>query len=269
MIGLMMIKDETDMLEEALRNHSIFCDEIYVLDGTEGPMQPRSEAICRSFARVAGYWRDAETRIPRPLRDGARGFLLHEARRAHGIGRWYAVLHGDEIWSADPRVTVLDRPDDADACSVLLYHFFPHVSERTTWDYVPFVTSIEACASHYMLPGIPEHRLFFDTGRYDYEIPRHSRVIPVGMRVWHTELAVKQYNYRNPDQAHTRAVTRRADGWQANHYQHLLDGTDGFFVETLASETHKWAGIVPIGQGDVADIATRPLPYLGRHDPAA
>jgi hypothetical protein len=262
MIGLLMIKDETDMLAEALRNHTVFCDAIYVLDGTEGPLQAQSEAICRSFPQIKGYWCDTDTGIARPLKDGARGVLLQHARTEQGHGHWYAVLHGDEIWSQDPRNLVAECPEGVHACSINLYHFFPHVSERKTWNYVPNVTSIEACATHFMLPGILEHRLFYDTGAYDYDIGRHSRVVPMGLDVFHTDFAVKQYNYRTPHQAHTRAVMRRDDAWQQNHYRHLIDGTDHFFIETLANDTHKWAGLVPIGEGTVTNFAETPLPHL-------
>lgn len=257
-----MIKDETEMLAEALRNHTVFCDAIYVLDGTEGLLREQSEAICRSFPQIKGYWRDADTGIAPPLRDGARGFLLKRARAEQGIGHWYAVLHGDEIWAEDPRQVICDRPEGAQGCSIKLYHFFPHVSQRNTWDYVPYETSIEACATHFMLPGITEHRLFFDSGTHDYDITHHSLVIPTKLEVFDTDLVVKQYNYRTPHQAHTRAVTRRDDLWQTNHYQHLINGTDNFFIETLANDTHKWAGIVPIGEGVATSTTENRLPNL-------
>lgn len=262
MIGLMMIKDEKDMLAEALHNHTVFCDAIYVLDGTDGPIQVESEEICRSFPQVKGYWRDADSGIDLPLRDGARGFLLERARAECGLGHWYAVLHGDEIWAEDPRDLAGEHPGEAKAYSVKLYHFFPHVSQRDSWDYVPYESSIEACATHFMLPGIPEHRLFFDTGAYDFDIDRHSRVIPMGIDAFDSDLGVKQYNYRTPHQAHARANTRRDDLWQKNHYQHLLDGTDNFFVETLANDTQKWAAAVPIGEGTATNTNLTPLPHL-------
>lgn len=262
MIGLLMIKDETDMLAEALRNHTVFCDAIYVLDGTNGPLRAESEAICRSFPEVKGYFRDADIGIELPLRDGARGFLLEHARAEQGFGHWYAVLHGDEIWAQDPRDLASGHPDVAKAYSVKLFHFFPHISQRDSWDYVPYETSIEACATHFMLPGITEHRLFFDTGKHDFDIDRHSRVIPLSIDTFHTDLVVKQYNYRTPRQAHTRATTRRDDLWQQNHYQHLLDGTDNFFVNTLVNDMEKWAGSVPVGEGIATNTSAMPLPYL-------
>ena len=67
LIGLMMIKDESDILDETLRNHEQFCDAILVLDGSSGAEQERSLAICRKSAKVQGYWRDQETGYPLPL----------------------------------------------------------------------------------------------------------------------------------------------------------------------------------------------------------
>jgi hypothetical protein len=262
MIGLLMIRHEADMLAEALTNHSRFCDAIFVLDGTEGPEQSVSEEICRSFNSVKEYWTDAQTGYPFPLRDGARRFLLERSRARDGNGNWHAVLHGDEIWSTDPRLVLNDRPEGKDGIGVYLYHFFPHVSQSKNWSYVPYTGSIEACARYYMLPGIIEERLFLDSGACHYEAGRHSKVIPVGLEKWQSEIAVKQYNYRTPEQAHRRALSRRDSLWQSNHYQHLVDSAEAFFIETLASDVHKWASQVPLSKGDVTNIDIAPLPIL-------
>jgi hypothetical protein len=45
LVGLMMIRGEDDVLEEALHNHARFCHAIFVLDGSEGQSQRRSREI--------------------------------------------------------------------------------------------------------------------------------------------------------------------------------------------------------------------------------
>ena len=259
LIGLMMIRDEQDMLEEALRNHVRFCRALFILDGTQGDGQKTSQAICQTFPQVVGYWEDHETGYNLPLRDGARHFLLERARERFGLDQWYALLHGDEIWAEDPRPHLKRESPENDAILVDLYHFFPHVSERDTWAFSAGV-SIEAQAQWYMLPPIPENRLFWDSGAFNYVVERHSRTIPEGMLRQEGHLVVKQYNYRTPEQAHQRAVSRKRELWQKNHYQHLLDGPAGFFVESLGQQELKWAGSVPVGGGQATNVQSNPLP---------
>lgn len=262
LIGLMMIRDEEDMLDEALTNHTRFTDAIFVLDGSLGSQQTRSEEICRSYAQMVGYWKDGDTGYRLPLRDGGRQFLLDRARERFGSDNWHIVLHGDEIWGQDPRPATVRDTSGRKGIAVRLYHFFPHVSEAQNWDFEGGKSSIEATSRWYMKPPIAEHRLFWDDGRRDYEVGRHSRVIPSGIQSWQSDLVVKQYNYRLPRQAHARAVQRRDANWQENHYQHLIADSDNFFVSTLASTDHRWAASVPTGDGEATNLTADPLPSL-------
>ena len=210
LIGLMMIRNEHDVLAEALRNHSCFCRAIYVLDGSRGEAQIATREICERFPKVEGYWHDDETGYEQPLRDGARQLLLERAREAHGLNNWFALLHGDELWGEDPRpkLEIPDRP-----CAVLtqLYHFFPHSSDRDSWSF-PGNGAIEATARWYMMPPGKEHRLFFDTGEHNYEVTQHSRTIPPGIPETTLPIAIKHYSYRTPEQAYQRARERKDSG---------------------------------------------------------
>jgi hypothetical protein len=208
---------------------------------------------------VREYWRDADTSLPMPLRDGARRFLLERARARFGRGNWYAVLHGDEIWGSDPRPHLGAMPSDCDVMAVRFYHFFPHVSQRTSWSFGRG-RSIEALARWYMLPPIGEHRVFWDAGHADYDSSRHSRTVPDGLAAWQSACVVKQYNYRSPAQAVERARQRTRDGWQERHYQHLLAGPDEFFRESLEMPGAQWAGSVPVGHGKATNTDDAPLP---------
>ncbi len=262
LIGLLMIRDEEDMLAEALRNHARFCDPIFVLDGSQGVSQALTRRILATSPNVREYWRDADTGLPLPLTDGARQFLLERARSAFGRGNWYALLHGDEIWGEDPRPHLDLMPPDRDVMAVRFHHFFPHTSQRHTWDYGAPASpdrSIEALAEWYMLPPISEDRIFWDAGHADYDATRHSRTVPPGLDAWQSECVVKQYNYRSPEQAVARARQRKRDGWQTNHYQHLLAGPDEFFRDTLEMPDGHWAASVPIGAGIATNTQVHPL----------
>jgi hypothetical protein len=253
MIGLMLIKDEQDMLAETLRNHTRFCNHIFVLDGTIGDGQAESEAICRSFPQVEDYRRDTDVGV-RQARDGIRQHLLSRARERYGTGQWYALLHGDEIWASDPRPEIATHADTG--LQVQFYHFFPHASQAGAWD---MTLSVEARHSWYMLPWTPEARLFQDTGR-DFDVDQHSRTLPRGMRTVQTSLVVKSYNYRSPAQAHCRAVSRARHHWQTNHYTHLIHSSDRFFVDSLAQDGMKWSGWSKPGEGLATNLDENPLP---------
>lgn len=257
-IGMLMIRDEEDMLAESLANHIRFCGSIFVLDGTQGDGQRASKEFCMSCPQIAGYWTDNETGLPIPLRDGARQFLLERARSKFGAGNWYAILHGDEIWGQDPRPFLDKGPPGCDGIAVQFYHFFPHVSQRESWNFGPGI-SIESLATWYMTPPVKERRLFWDSGEFDFPMEGHSLTIPPNLQVWQSEVVVKQYNYRTPEQARKRAAQRREDNWQRCHYEHLLNGGD-FFVETLDLPGMRWASSVPPGEGKATNVMRNPLP---------
>ncbi len=259
MIGLMMIREEQDMLNEALNNHSRFCDSIFVLDGTKGEGKKVSEEICRSYEVVKEYWQDEQAGLPLPLRDGARQFLLDMARKKFGTGNWCAILHGDEIWAMDPYKTIQPVYQENVGIAIHLYHFIPHISQKEEWNYGHGV-SIESLCKWYMFPPIWEFRLFRDSGKFDYPTTKHSITIPPDLPTRESNIVVKQYNYRTPEQAHRRALQRKQANWQQRHYEHLLDGTDSFFIATLAAPGRVWGAQVPPGGGEARSVLNYPLP---------
>jgi len=252
-----MIRDEQDMLREALDNHTKFCDLIFVLDGTEGPDGELSESICRSYSQVVGYWRDRDTGYDKIV-CGSRQFLLERARETVGLNHWCVILHGDEIWGTSP-LDLMTPTNEPLAYRVRFYHFFPHVSQRESWDFGE--KTIEECSKWYMLPATLEKRVFFDIG-LDYNPNLHLNPFPIDVDVRQSELVVKSYNYRTPEQAHKRAVSRKETGWQTNHYAHLLAGPDEFFVASLAQDGMKWSGWSKPGEGEAVNTDDVPLPMM-------
>lgn len=153
-------------------------------------------------------------------------------------------------------------PSDCDVMAVRFFHFFPHTSQRDTWNFGSDDSrerSIEALARWYMLPPISEQRVFWDAGRADYDPTRHSRTVPLGLETWQSECVVKQYNYRSPEQATARARQRTRDAWQPNHYRQMLEGPDEFFRESLETADGKWAESVAPGAGSATNTQARPL----------
>ena len=236
LIGIMMIRKENDILDETLKNLTITFDRIFVLDGTEPEDEFQAgKKIMEKYPEVELILRDKETPGPFPIRDGARHYLLQEVRKRYGVNNWIGILHGDELYTFDPRVVLGNvNPNETPVVSVRLCHFFLHRDDQEHWTEIKSLP-LEQRVTHYMWPGTPEDRFFFDKGLVDYCPARHSLVVPFehgSGRMTHDYLIVKQYNYRSPRQMYDRACQRIGSCWQSNHYEHIYK-EKLFFVNGL------------------------------------
>jgi hypothetical protein len=117
---------------------------------------------------------------------------------------------------------------------VRLVHTFLHVDDEPRWPELaklPVRDRLRYC----MWPGVPEARFFFDVGDRDYEVERHSKVIPNSFRPGPLidGYVIVQFNERNPGQVVARAKQRMADGWQTGHYSRFEDAEVSAFTESL------------------------------------
>src|SRR5512135_1643452 len=95
-IGLMITRDEEDVIEEVMEVNKKYFDKIFVLDGSSD----RTEEILRSYDCVKYLLKDTEIidKLPkRKFEDGARQFLLEKAQEMYPAEGWFTLLHGDEI----------------------------------------------------------------------------------------------------------------------------------------------------------------------------
>ena len=260
LVGLLMIRNENDILEDVLRNAVVFCDRILVLDGSDPEEHARTKRICGRFPEVRSIIRDEETQGPFPLRDGARHYLLKQSRELYGSGRWIAVLHGDEFYTRDPRpFLALADPARTPVVRLKLCHFFLHQRDAKDWARLSRLP-VEKRVTAYMWPGTPEDRFFYDDPRFSYDASRHSLVVPYDVtsfaRFEPENLVVKQYNYRDPAQMVKRARERIDSRWQSNHYQHIVQDS-AIFVESLHVPGYDPCGWDNVVQAD-ADKRSRP-----------
>lgn len=267
LIGIMMIREESDVLEATLRNVTQIYDRILVLDGTEPDEEfAKSLEILKRFEEVVCVMRDRDTDGPFPIRDGARHYLLQEVRKRYGSGNWIGILHGDEFYTADPRpyLALLD-PSQTPIFNVRLCHTFLHVDDEPIWDSIKH-KSIQERITHYMWPGTPEDRIFYDDGKRNFDPAIHSLVVPLKHgwgRYFAAEFTLTQYNYRNPEQMRIRAQQRINSKWQKNHYLHIAR-EDLCFVETLHVPGYDPCGYDNVG---ISDPSMRSKPRSTRHSP--
>jgi len=233
-IGLLIMRDENDILEEYLNVVSKYYDPILVLDGSDDEI---GREICSKFPEVKYYERD-ENVVHGVSNDSIRGFLLEKAKEISSDKKWVAVLHPDEFPEGNP-LSMLESIDhlDFDSVTIRNLHFFPHTSQRETWiNTTNNLGLIEPMLEYCMMPGFPEHRYFRMKPEFAYD-NRHSLTIPpqatnsIGVDFCH-----KHITYRTKDQALKRAKTRIESGWQPVDYVLVLENEDIFFDTLKYSE---------------------------------
>ena len=234
LVGLLMIRNEADILDEMLACATRWFDRILVLDGTNGEVaRARTDEILDGYSEVVLRMRDEE--LGHQVRDGARQYLLEECRARYGVDNWIGVLHADEFMDQDPRPMLASHHPRRDpSIRVRVTHTFLHTDDKRSWETIvdqPIRTRVQ----HLMWPGVPEARFFFDAGDRDYETMRHGKVIPTSFRNGPLVdgFVITQYNERSPELLIERAAQREQDTWQTEHYGRLDAGFDAAFTDTL------------------------------------
>lgn len=117
--GLLLVRNEQDIITDTLDHLASFCDDLYVFDDCS---QDRTPEICRAHPAVAHI-------INKPLWDpdwphaqtSSRNHLLSVAKRAAAPSDWLVSIDADERieWA---RATV--RFPDVDAITMKLFDFY-------------------------------------------------------------------------------------------------------------------------------------------------
>lgn len=235
-LGLLMINGENDVLETVVESHCEFVDAFYVLDGTV----PNGEslAICESFEQCRGYITDAE--LPRPPFPekpvcGYRQALLEMAVADYGCDNWFVVLHGDEVWTANPRLTVRE---EFDGYVYLLPFFFPRDGEP--WDDKKH--PLDQLRWH-LGPGFPEFRLFRGGPNVAYDPCQTFNTRPNGIRNVALEPdPILHYLYRSPETQRARAAQHLETGFDPANYQHIAEQDQVYWTDEMiaAYQEKQW-----------------------------
>ncbi len=217
-LGLLMISHEDDVLAATLEQNLRYVDEFYVLDGTVP--NDESFAICQATGKLGGYLTDAELpRPPFPDRPvcGYRKAIHDAAVADHGPDNWFLILHGDEVWTFDPR-DYADDPHDGFVFNLPFY--FPRSGEL--WD--DGVPPLEQLRWHFR-PGYPEIRLFRGHAGVGYDAGQQWNAGPRGLtNIGRFPRRIKHYLYRSPAVQRERAARHERTGFDPDNYRHITDG---------------------------------------------
>jgi len=127
-VGLMLVRNEIDVLQEALRHHCEHFRYIVCQDGsTDGGTQLLSDC-----PNVIKLFRDEDYLKPgERFCDAHRNIGLKWIRREFGPNTWITLLHADEFWYDDP-ISAAEEADRKRKTYVLWaeFRFFLHESDR-------------------------------------------------------------------------------------------------------------------------------------------
>jgi len=224
-IGLLMINNEDDILEETLATNAQYVDAFYVLDGTVP--NDDSKDICMAHRKCSGYTTDAW--LPQEYgdkpKDGWRQHLYEQAVADHGYDNWFLLLHGDEVWTFDPR----DVADDAHGYFFLLPFYFPRAGEQ--WDNSQ--PPLEQLRWH-LSPGYPEFRMFRGGEHVQFDPLQHFDVRPKGLgSIAKVPLRINHYLYRSPDQQRARAQLHQQTGFDPGNYNHIIEHDGVYWTDEM------------------------------------
>lgn len=232
-IGILMINGENDILERTLAHNARLVDFFYVLDGTYP--HETSRDICLSHDKCHGYKTDDEVPYAGQPRDGWRQHLYEQAVADHGYDNWFLLLHGDEVWTANPRDIV---DGQADCYQFPLPFYFPRTGEEWDDDVHPLDQL------HWRLgPGYPEWRLFRGAPDVHYEPRQHFNVLPEGLkRAGFSSESILHYPYRSPVVQRQRAVIHERTGFDPDNYRHILDDDAVYWTDDMiaAYQRKEW-----------------------------
>ncbi|GEM_PF-487135 len=245
MIGIMVIRNENDILKQVMDFCTGYCDHIFVLDGTDDNPE-LSRSICSSYQNVTYYTEDAlPDGYPRPIRDGCRQFLLERAREKYGYQGWFVLLHGDEIF--------VDRPSDIvkkygklfGCITVDSMVFFIH-KEQETFSY-DHNKPLSQQIYWYSGPGWPETRIFKNDPGINYDPIKHG-VVPDGILInYKTTCKIKHYTFRSPEQQIKRAKDRtETTKWQTGGYDSVKKGRYYLDENDFGGKFYRWVSKKPL-----------------------
>lgn len=229
-IGLLVTRDEEDVIAEVMDVNKKYFDKILVLDGSSD----RTEEILRSYDAVKLVIKDKDIidKLPnRKFEDGARQFLLEKAQAMYPVEGWFTLLHGDEIWHDDPN-WVASRAEEAGAEKVNWYamNFFLHTSDKGRD--LEAIRSVQERVQWYC-PGFLEIRQFKNKPGIYYDLAQRHDVTPkgIGWKIYKHFPVYKHYPFRSVSQMMKKKGQNLQSGFSETYGR--FAGEDDCFVDIL------------------------------------
>jgi glycosyltransferase involved in cell wall biosynthesis len=202
--GLCIVRDEADVVGEALLHAAERLDRIFVLDNgsTDGSYEIARE-LAELLPNVEVLGRSYE-----PFRDALRAELFQRCRQAATDGDWWCRLDADELYVDDPRIFLAAVPRRYDA--VFATHFIFYFTDKDLENYERDPTS-------WLATPVTERLRWYRSAWAELRFVRHDRRMrwvdtpwPDRLpRVHRERIALRHYRYRSPQQIERRLEIRR------------------------------------------------------------
>jgi len=219
-IGLMMTRNEEDVIEEVMEVNKKYFDKIMVLDGSDD----RTEEILRSYDCVKYFLKDKDIidKLPgRKFEDCARQYLIDKAQDMYPVEGWFTLLHGDEVWHDDPN-WVANEAEKAHAEKVNWYvmNFFLHTSDKGKD--LNAIKSVQERVLWYC-PGFLEIRSFRNKKGIHYAVGQKHNVLPqgIGWQIYKHFPVYKHYPLRSIEQILGKKKQNDQSGFSITYNKYL------------------------------------------------
>ena len=233
MVGIMMTKNEADILPEILDRWSSLHIPIIALDDSDDG----SFEILQSYWNVMAYKQSDfhDTNI-QGSGDWMFQTLLELKRKHYGINNYVFVALGDEYWPLDPfKIVQKMQKEQATYARFHSLQFFMIKDIMDSWDSEKGEwreSMLNRQRLQYCSPGVLEDRIFYDDGLINYRKDQQFDTLPEGARA--KELSINPFIYhypvRNPIQAAARAKDRVERNYQPFYEHHYNKKQEELFL---------------------------------------
>jgi hypothetical protein len=215
--GIVLVKNEADIVEFTLREAARWADRIYVFDtGSIDDTWNRVTRLAAQCPAIVPYKSE-----PRAFGDELRGEVFRAYRHEASEDSWWCRLDADEIYADDPRTFVAAVPRRHHVVWAAHAQFYFTTEDAARLPAEGLAPTIdESNRPRYYVINASEPRFFRHRTRLEWSYgawPRHMGVVhPRRIRLRHLQ-------YRSPQQIQRRLDTRRQatrDGYQ--HFGHSL-----------------------------------------------
>jgi hypothetical protein len=227
-LGLLITKDDDEIIGPWFRENVRFFDEIVCLDGSHSDHARKAAAAEPNVIYVHECDCGPLQRTDHGLREAAHRILI----RRHGYDGWVTLCHADEFFYHDPRKCCrLAEARNCDGVYWYALHFLPHPTELAHRDYLralPAHLRFQHYHWDYEGTGIPwqEFRSFRNHDRIQWYPQSHGSPQPDGCT---------RFSDFHPAYRHFKIFSldptwyEPAQGWTqfAHHWQHVATGQTG------------------------------------------
>ena len=258
LLGIMVVKNEADIIEHTLRSASDWCDTIFVLDnGSDDGTWEIIEQVAQASPSEIIARRSSE-----PFTDGIRSRLFRENYDRARTGDWWCRLDADEIYPQSPRLFLESIKNYDVVWAIHLQHYFTDID----------LTRYNSDPSLYDAARRPEDRLrYYIANASETRFFRHR----VGLR-WHPtdawpkhlglvfpkRILVHHFQYRSPSQMQLRFQTRSSEifpHWRCSDWRSLIRNSDELNYDAGEGQFVIDTSILPNHKDNIARVLAKRL----------